>query len=89
MKKGKESKDFLRVCETTCYIFYKAIEELSFCIVAFMQTTDDKNKTKIKLYTQKGVSFSLFSTVFKYVLMTPIYYMLVENASIRVMSYCM
>ena len=89
MKKWKESKDFLRVFETTCYIFYKAIKELSFRIVAFMQTTDDANETKIKLYTQKGESFSLFPTVFKYVMMASIYYILVENASIRVMSYCM
>ena len=33
------------------------IEELSFRIVTFVQTTDDANKTKIKLYIQKGASF--------------------------------
>ena len=54
MKKGKESKDFLRVCETTCYILYKAIEELSFRIVAFMQTTDDKKNPKSSYIPKKG-----------------------------------
>lgn len=66
MKKGKESKHFsLNICNGMCYIFHQTIEKLSFDIVAFMETTGDAKKTKIKLYIQKGAIFSVFLNSFE------------------------
>lgn len=59
MNKGNENKYFLGIYNNICHIFHKAIEELSFHVIALIQTTGDANKTKPNLYIQQETSLSV------------------------------